>query len=74
MTETPCTMLGGPLDGEMRVLPDAMREFALRIHGGGLDDEWAMYTRVKHSRFACAATGNVVKRHVEHRHKRTYGP
>ena len=51
MTETPCTMIGGPLDGEVRVVPE--NSLVVQLED---DDGWLIYRRVcADFKFVCKA-------------------
>ena len=48
MTETPCAMIGGPLDGELRVVADSTLLLTIAVRGQRPDYEgppWAGYRR-----------------------------
>ena len=56
MTETPCTMTGGPLDGELRVVGDDVLAMSRPLNRRWLSDEskprWAGYKRTSEDAFA----------------------
>ena len=56
MTETPCTMTGGPLDGELRVVGDDVLAMSRPLKRQWRSDEskpqWAGYKRTGEDAFA----------------------